>query len=110
MNISCEEYDQVAVIGIDGELSADTLEVFKSTIRENLKIGHLFFVIVFDKISFIDSQGLEALLWLKDEAESKQGQVKLAGLDETQAKILAMTRLDRSFDIHREIVQAVKSF
>jgi anti-sigma B factor antagonist len=110
MNISCEEYDQVAVIGIDGELSADTLEVFKSTVRENLKLGHLFFVIGFEKVSFIDSQGLEALLWLKDECESRKGQVKLAGLDETQVKILSMTRLNRNFDIHDQIVQAVKSF
>ncbi len=110
MNISCEEYDQVAVVTVDGELSADTLEVFKSTIQENLKMGHNFFVIVFEKISFIDSQGLEALLWLKDECENRQGQVKLAGLDETQAKILAMTRLDHCFDIHSQIVQAVKSF
>ena len=110
MNISCEEYDQIAVIAIDGELSADTVEVFKNTIEQSLEDGRVFFVVNFEKVSLIDSEGLEALLWLKDQCRERQGQVKLAALDEISARILAMTRIDRAFDLHHEVLQAVKSF
>ncbi len=110
MNISCEEYDQIAVITIDGELSEDTIGAFKNTIQESVQKGRIFFVVNFEKVSLIDSKGLEALLWLKDQCQEGGGQVKLAALDEVSAKILSVTRIDQAFDTHNEIIQAVKSF
>ena len=110
MNISCEEYDRIAVITIDGELSQDTIEAFKNTVQESLRDGRVDFVVNFEKVSLIDSQGLEALLWLKDLCAENQGMVKLAALDETSAKILNMTRIDQAFDISNELMEAVKSF
>jgi len=110
MNVSCEEYDQVAVICVDGELSADTLEIFRTTITDNLQEDHNRLVINFEKVSFIDSQGLEALLWVKQQCEQNGGQVKLACLDDIATKILMMTRLDRQFDIHEQVIDAVRSF
>ena len=110
MNISCEEYDQIAVVTIDGELSQDTVEAFKNTVQECLQEGRVDFVVNFKKVSLIDSQGLEALLWLKDQCRENQGMVKLAALDEISAKILNMTRIDQAFDISKELIEAVKSF
>ena len=108
MNVSREEYDQVVVVSIDGELSADTVEAFKSTAQESLQEGRFLFVVNFEKVSLIDSEGLEALLWLKDQVQQDEGQVKLAALDEISATILTMTRLDHRFDIHPQVIQAVK--
>jgi len=110
MNVSCEDYDKVAVIGIDGELSDDTLEVFRSTAERRLAEGRVQFVVNFEKLSSIDSAGLEALLWLQDQCRQGRGDLKLAGLDETASQILVMTRLDRRFDIHANVVGAVKVF
>ena len=110
MNISCEEYDQIAVITIDGELSQDTVEAFKNTVQEVLEKGRIFFVVNFEKVSLIDSEGLEDLLWLKDQCQECGGRVKLAALDGISAKILSITRIDRAFDICNEVIQAVKSF
>ncbi len=110
MNISCEEYDQIAVVTIDGELSQDTVEAFKNTIQERLLEGRSNFVVNFEKVSLIDSQGLETLLWVKEQCQDHQGLVKLAGLDEISAKILKMTRIDRAFDVCNDLIEAVKSF
>ena len=110
MNISCEEYDQVAVVNIDGELSQDTVEAFNNAVQEGLQDERIRFVVNFEKVSLIDSQGLEALLWLKDQCRERQGSVKLAALDETSAKILNMTRIDQAFDIYNGLIEAVKSF
>ena len=110
MNVFCEDYDQVAVIGVDGELSDDTLEVFRATADRRLGEGRIHFVVNFEKLSSIDSAGLEALLWLQEQCRQRQGDLKLAGLDETARQILTMTRLDRRFDTHADVVQAVRGF
>jgi anti-anti-sigma factor len=110
MNVSCEDYDKVAVIGVDGELSDDTLEVFRSTAERRLGEGRAHFVVNFEKLSSIDSAGLEALLWLQDQCRQCHGDLKLAGLDEAASQILAMTRLDSRFDIHGDVIDAVKGF
>lgn len=110
MNVACEDYDKVAVITVDGELSADTLEVFRATVDRRLGEGRTAFVVSFEKLGSIDSAGLEALLWLQDECRRRQGDLKLAALDDTAGKILEMTRLDRQFDVHHDVVQAVRTF
>jgi anti-anti-sigma factor len=107
MEISCDQYDEVDVISIDGELSVDTLEVFKNIIQERLEQGRVHFVVNCEKVSHIDSQGLEILLWLKDQCLECEGQMNLAALDEVFAKILALTRLDRRFDVYDKVLQAV---
>ncbi len=110
MNVTCEDYDKVAVIGVDGELSDDTLEVFRATAERRLGEGLARFVVNFEKLSSIDSAGLEALLWLQDQCRQRQGDLKLAALDETASQILVMTRLDRRFDVHTDVIEAVKVF
>lgn len=110
MNVSCEDYGKVAVVSVDGELSDDTLEVFRATVERHLQEGRADFVVNFEKIASVDSAGLEALLWLKEQCRERQGDLKLAALDETTLQILTMTRLDRQFDVHKDVVQAAKGF
>lgn len=110
MNVSCEDYNNVAVISVDGELSDDSLEVFRATVEQHLQQGRCDFVVNFAKIASIDSAGLEALLWLKEQCRQKQGDLRLAGLDATAMQILTMTRLDRRFDVHQGVEQAVRGF
>ena len=46
-------------------------------------------------VGFIDSEGLELLLWIKDYCGENNCQLRIAGLDENCAKILEVTRLDK---------------
>lgn len=59
---------------------------------------------------FIDSQGLETLLWARDHCIESDCQLRLAGLDENCSKILEVTRLKNEFDTYDELAGAVKSF
>jgi hypothetical protein len=63
----------------------------------------------FQKCGFIDSEGLEALLWMKRRSEDLFGQIKLANLDENCRKILQITRLDHRFEMHGDLVGALKT-
>ena len=67
------------------------------------------FVIDFEKTNFIDSEGLETLLWVKRKTEDLFGQVKLATLDENCKKILEITRLEHRFECHPDLPAALKT-
>ena len=66
-------------------------------------------VLDLEHLTFIDSAGLEALLWVIDEAAQRGGQVRVVKPDPTVSKILEISRLDRRFNIHDTIESAAKS-
>jgi len=123
MKVKTQDYDDITVVQFQGELTADFVEIFRNTcsnvVARTRKSGPkgkkttasgLGIVIDMSKVGFIDSQGLEQLLWLRDFAAQNGCELRLAGLDENCARILAITRLAEKFDRYAELTEAVKSF
>ena len=109
MNIRCEDYDHVTVVGIAGEFNSDATETFRKQIDERLQKKVRFFVIDLEQTTFIDSKGLESLLWVQQQCDENLGQVRLCKPDETCRKILQVTRLDGRFDVFADVTEAVKT-
>jgi anti-sigma B factor antagonist len=109
MSIRCEDYDHVSVIGLTGELSADSVDSFKRTVESRLERKVRFFVVDLERTTFLDSKGLEALLWVQTQCDEQLGQVRLCNPDETCRKILQITRLDSRFDVFADVTEAVKT-
>jgi anti-anti-sigma factor len=109
MNIRCEDYDHVTVVGLAGEFTADATDNFKKQIDERLERKVRFFVVDLEQTTFLDSKGLESLLWLQEQCDENLGQVRLCKPDETCRKILNVTRLDARFDIFADVTEAVKT-
>jgi len=110
MRVRTQDYNDVTVVEVQGELDADLTELLQnaiSSIVANRKIG---IVLDLSAVGFIDSQGLELLLWVRDYCHQNTIQLRLAGLDENCAKILEVTRLESEFDRYAELAEAVKSF
>lgn len=109
MNINIQDYSNVIVVKLDGVISVDTDESLKSNITQ-LVANHRK-AIVFDMagVQFIDSQGLELLLWVRDYCRLSLIQFRLAGLDDNCQKILEITRLNKEFNCSHEVTEAVKS-
>jgi len=110
MKIRTQDYNEVTVIELQGELVSDFCELFGSTITNTLSLSRLGIVLDMSNVGFIDSEGLEQLLWARDYCNENNCQLKLAGLDESCLKILEITRLESEFDRHVELSEAVKSF
>ena len=66
-------------------------------------------VIDFTAARFVDSRGLEALLWSRGRLGDGIGAVRLAGLDANCRKIVEMTRLDDQFEIHDDVQAALRA-
>lgn len=110
MKIKTQDYNDVTVIELQGELDSDVAELFKSTITDIIAKGKTSIVLDMSGLGFIDSQGLEQLLWARDYCSENKRQMRLAGLDENCTKILEVTRLEDEFDRYTELAEAVKSF
>lgn len=109
MKIAHQDYDQLTVLSLKGELSAEASEALRRFVGERLAQKTRDFVVDCGDLEFIDSKGLEAMLWLQEQAGERLGQVRLAGATPTIEKILEMTRLSNRFDRHANVDAAIKS-
>jgi len=137
MKVRTQDYNDVTVVELQGELCSESVELFKNTITDvigtasrgspNTKkgtAGHFKksqdakplalqktgIVLDMSGVGFIDSRGLEQLLWARDYCNDNNCPLRLAGLDENCEKILEVTRLEKEFDRYAELSEAVKSF
>lgn len=108
MPVKCEEYDQVCVMTVDGDLVGDNTLLARRIFEEQIDQRRILGLIVdCEKTGFIDSEGLETLLWMKRQCENMPGQIKLVNLDENCRKILEITRLEHRFESHADLTAAL---
>jgi anti-sigma B factor antagonist len=110
MKINRQDYNEVTVVELQGELDGDFAELFRSTITEIVSKQKAGVVMDMSGVGFIDSLGLEQLLWAKDYCNENRCELRLAGLDENCRKIMEITRLEGEFEHYVELAKAVKSF
>lgn len=124
MKVKTQDYNNVTVVELQGELDSDSAELFQETITDIIgsgpceeeqndshrRVHKTGIVLDMSNAGFIDSEGLEGLLWARDYCSENNCQLRLAGLDENCAKILEVTRLENEFDRYTELAEAVKSF
>jgi len=109
MRIKTQDYNDVTVVELQGELDDDFTEPFQNTITDIISKRKAGIVLDMSGVGFIDSQGLEQLLWSRDYCNENKSQLRLAGLDENCTKILEITQLENEFDCYAELAEAVKS-
>lgn len=109
MKLRVDDYDQLAVLNLRGEFLGDDTDQLRKVAIERMEKKVRDFVIDLSEAEFIDSKGLETLLWLQDEAVTQLGQVRLAACQDTVKKILQITRLAGRFESHDTVEAAVKS-
>jgi anti-anti-sigma factor len=109
MSVRTEEYDKICVIEVDGDFSGENARQAAATLTQQTEQRHIVDIVVdLAKCSFIDSEGLEALLEMKRRCEDLFGQIKLARVDENCRTILHLTRLEHRFELHDDLTDALK--
>ncbi len=110
MKVETQDYNDVTVVELQGDLDGDFTGPFRNSITDMVGANKAGIVLDMSEVGFIDSQGLEQLLWARDHCKANNCQLKLAGFGENCAKILEITRLENEFDHYAELAEAVKSF
>lgn len=110
MRIKTQDYNDIAVVELQGEFDSVSTELFQNAITDIIAKRSAGIVLDMSGVGFVDGQGLERLLWSRDYCNENRCELKLAGLDENFVKILEVTRLENEFDRYVELAEAVKSF
>ena len=112
MGIRFDQYNTVGVVALEGDLRGDDAATeFRSAIGDALDAdGRLSALVIdFTAARFVDSLGLEALLWSRGRLGGAIGAVRLAALDANCRKIVEMTRLDDQFEINEDVQAALRA-
>ncbi|MCE9557263.1 MAG: STAS domain-containing protein [Planctomycetes bacterium] len=107
MNLPTEVFGNVIVVHSPEELGrehAGQLAPFVAQLERN------FVVLDLDSTESIDSNGLEALLKTQRELRESNGDLKIATTNNSNRKILEITRLDEQLEVFDSVIDAVKSY
>jgi anti-anti-sigma factor len=115
---SCKEYARgmeikrnwqgsFLVLGLTGELDAETAPGFEAEADKLLEEGARFVVLDMSELAFISSAGLRAVLTLAKELRAVRGEVRFAALQKTVAEVFAMAGFNRLFGIFQDVAAAL---
>ena len=110
MKVRAQDYNDVTVVELQGDLDGDSIELLQNTITDIIAKRKAGIVLDVSGVGFVDSRGLEQLLRSRDYCNENKCELRLAGLDENLIKILEVTQLEKKFDRYAELAEAVKSF
>ena len=108
MEVKAEQYGHAAVLRCKGEITEDCLEVLNREVERQLQANVSDVIVDLTEVPFMDSAALEALLNTRDRLVERSGQLTLAGVRESLAKIFEITRLEAAFDVVDDCLEAVK--
>jgi anti-sigma B factor antagonist len=110
MRIKKQDHNDLTVIELQGELDHDSVEIVQNAITNVISSQKTGIIIDMQNVDFVDSAGLEQLLWARDYCDENHCQLRLACLKDNCRKILELTRLQKQFDCYDEPAEAIKSF
>ncbi|MBY0114253.1 MAG: STAS domain-containing protein [Phycisphaerales bacterium] len=67
-------------------------------------------LISFANVDHLSSAALGALITINNKIRQKNGQLRLAGIDPQIYEVFVITRLNKLFQIHESVDDAIKSF
>lgn len=110
MELRVESHQAVDVLCLSGRLDLVSSSALKDMIRQRLSDHRLQLVIDMEKVHFINSSGLGALISALRDIRVTGGRIALCRLAPYIDEIFHITALDRVFDCYPSIADAVASF
>jgi len=106
MNISLNPTDGIAVILIEGRLTATGAPRLRQSVDEAVAAGLPRIVIDMSRLEFIDSSGIGALIGGLKTARLADGDLRIAAVPEAVRRVLKLTNLDRVLNAYPDAKSA----
>jgi anti-sigma B factor antagonist len=111
MNLQIEERGRVVILVVQEErLDAHNSGELKAQMVRLFEEGKINLVIDLQGVKFVDSSGLGAMVSGFKNASSRNGSLKLSGLQLQVKSMFELTRLHRVFEIFPDVDEALASF
>lgn len=109
LNIN-ERYNSV-IIEIKGDLvGGPPAEEFQETLRKTLEEGKYNVIVDLSGVKYMNSTGIGILIRGYTTVKTAGGVLKLASLNEKIKGVLSITQLNKVFEIHNNVDEAVNSY
>lgn len=108
LEINVRNDRNVPVIELSGEVDAYTSARFRETMIELIESGAVSLVISMDRVEYIDSSGLGALVGGLKRATERQGRIVIVCSNPQVRKVFEITGLERVFPLYTAEEDAVK--
>ncbi|QQE13272.1 STAS domain-containing protein [Planctomycetota bacterium] len=109
IRLSCESQDHVAIISINGDLIASVCDNLRQETIKQVELRLQDIVLDCNSLHYIDSVGLETLVWLQDYLAEHLGELKFINCSEQLITIFEMTRLKLRFECVESLQVAIGS-
>ena len=110
MEMHIESHHTIDVLSISGRLDLVSSSALKDTIRQRLADRRKHFILDMEKINFINSSGLGALISALRDIRLTGGRLVLAHMAPYITEIFAITGLTKVFDCYSSTADALESF
>jgi len=111
MDLKTEANGKLMVIFVREErLDAHNSEELKAEMNRLFETGTKDILIDLKEVRFIDSSGLGVLVSGFKNASTRQGSLRLCGLQNQVRSMFELTRLHRVFDIFQTVDEALESY
>ena len=110
MDINTRINGEVAIIDLQGRLDLTSANQLKDASRQYFQKDNCKLILNMDKVDFINSSGLGALVSILKEVRNHKGELKISNLADYVREIFDITQLSSIFDICEDESHAIKSF
>jgi len=97
----------VALLALDGGLDHSNTSDFVARMDELLEKGASRVVLDLGRLTYASSWGVSALVRVHHHYAARGGRIAFANLHSALASLLALSRLDRLFDLYATVADAV---
>ena len=110
MELRIENHHDIDVIAITGRLDLVSSSALKDTIRQRLSERRAHFVLDMEKVTFINSSGLGALISSLRDVRLSGGRIVLCHMEPYVEEIFTLTGLTKVFDCYATAAESLESF
>ncbi len=110
MDISQREKDSIVVLDIQGEIDLYNAPEIKDTIQKLIDAQKYNIIINLEKVSYIDSSGIGALISSLSNLKKYQGGLKIINVYASVKKVFELTKLTSFFEIYDTEEEALAKF
>ena len=110
MEIQQRNSGDVEIIAIEGEIDLYNAPEIKKLVQKMISEGKVKVIIDFDKVSYIDSSGIGAMISSLSNLKKQGGMLKILNIHDSVKKVFELTKLTSFFKIFQDEQEAVDSF
>jgi len=110
MEIKTRESNDTVILDVDGEIDLYNAPLLKDVIEQSTEAQKYNIIINLEKVSYIDSSGIGALISSLSKLKKYQGGLKIINVTGSVKKVFELTKLTTFFEIFDDENEAIKSF